>query len=229
MCGHGDNISDIVKQKRLSVLEEKDVENVVASLMEILIQVVNAPDNRFQDREGVVETSAHLLGKRCGSYLQISVKRSASNRLFMKMQISSLLVLAASVSDFDVERSLQMSPFADSVTAVTCVGVSLVRATKVFEAYNYSRFFPTPENCEKVVSELQSEFVEIVAEELQQRFEAGARIDLLNGYNTQKKRKFKADANRVYLTCKNVVAELEDKTVKRETYFFISFESEKVS
>jgi hypothetical protein len=43
MCGHGDNISDIVKQKCLSVLEEKDVENVVAGLMEILIQAVNAP------------------------------------------------------------------------------------------------------------------------------------------------------------------------------------------
>jgi hypothetical protein len=36
------------------------------------------------------------------------------------MQISSLLVLAASVGGFDVERSLQISLYTDSVTAEIC-------------------------------------------------------------------------------------------------------------
>jgi len=48
LIAHGDNISDTVKQKCLSVLEEKDVENVVAGLMEILIQAVNAPRIDFK-------------------------------------------------------------------------------------------------------------------------------------------------------------------------------------
>jgi len=76
----------------------------------------------------------------------------------------------------------------------------------LFDVYRAARMEPSVENCQKVVAERDFIFVNAIADELQQRFDAGEDIPLLKGSSTQTLRKFKHDANKVVLTCKNVVA-----------------------